>query len=265
MNYLKDTKDQTIFHFQNGYIEVTANGWELKPYTTEMPEGAIDGNFGFRSYIHMKDAGVFGDFVWKIANQDHERFLSLCSIIGYINHDFHDCDLKAINLTDSPQNKSGRSGKTLFTNMLSYVRKVVSMNGKDFDAKDKFNYQSINRDTQIVILDDIITKGRNKFNFDDLLSNISEEITVKKLYEKPFRKFVKWSVISPSPINTHTASQQERIISFELSDYFGINNSPLDEYGLWFGRDFNEDEWNRYYNFMCYCSSLFHRRGIITA
>ena len=79
----------------------------------------------------------------------------------------------------------------------------------------------------------------------------------------PFRKYVKWFILSNAPLEIHGGSQRDRILEFELSTYFNSNHSPEKEYGIWLGRDFDSKEWMYYDNFMCFCSFIFHRHGII--
>jgi hypothetical protein len=39
--------------------------------------------------------------------------------------------------------------------------------------------------------------------------------------------------------------------------------SPAEYYGHWFMRDWDEAEYNRFDNFMCYCAQLFHLHSLI--
>ena len=275
----KDTKTSTFFYYRNGFVEINADGWQLHPYT-EM-EGGIwrdqsnDRDFKMLDYekdmggnkIMERKAGTFAHFVWRIAGEETDRFLSLCSIIGYALHDYYDYKLKAISITDSSlaAESDGRSGKTLLFKMLQYVRKVVDINGKEFKQDDPNKYTLVDIDTQIVAINDLINKGRNKFDFELAFNDITEGAMVKKLYMNPFRKFFKTFYLTNAPLEIHGGSMEDRIIEFELSQHFHKDYSPEDEYGIWFGRDYDAKEWQYYDNFMCFCSTLFHKNGIVEA
>lgn len=58
-------------------------------------------------------------------------------------------------------------------------------------------------------------------------------------------------------------SQRDRIIQFELSDFFNEKHSPAEFYGHWLMLEWDDSEWHRFDNFMCYCARLFHEKGII--
>jgi DNA primase len=271
----KDTKDTTYFYYENGFVEINANGWELKPYN-QMDGGiwarqmvdrefmAVDPNAMGGTTIPDRKFGVFAHFVWCIAGKDPGRFLDLCAIIGYSVHDYYEYKLKAINLTDSSlsSESDGRSGKTLLLKMLANVRNITEINGKEFKSDDKGKYSEVDIYTQLVGINDIINKGRYKFRFDDLFNDVTEGCMVKKLYMDPFRKWLKIWILSNAPLEVHGGSQRDRIIEFELSQHFSTKHSPEDEYGIWLGRDFDQKEWHYYDNFMCYCSSLFHMNGL---
>ena len=273
----RDTVDATYFYYQNGFVRVTAEGRELLPYDrlqgsiwedqtlnrnfTNLPSISLD-----REYNDpLEELGVMGDFCWKVSGENPQRFFSLCSIIGYLTHDFYDYKLKAILLTDSTLSdlSEGRSGKSLLGKLIGQVRSYCEINGKDFDANDKKKYQDARLDTQIVHLNDVKHQGRNKFDFESMFNDITEGYIVDGKWMKPFRNWSKFLISSNRTINIQGASQMDRITEYEMSNYFNVDHRPEQEYGHWLMRDWDADEWNRYDNFMCYCAQTFHKYGII--
>ena len=49
---------------------------------------------------------------------------------------------------------------------------------------------------------------------------------------------------------------------FEFSNYFGTHKTPLQEFGHLLFDSWDADEWNRFYNFMFFCVSLYLHAGI---
>ena len=55
-------------------------------------------------------------------------------------------------LNDNP---SGRTGKTIISKALGHMRKLVTLNGKEFDNKGNFPYDVVNLDDNIICFDDM--------------------------------------------------------------------------------------------------------------
>ena len=53
---------------------------------------------------------------------------------------------------------------------------------------------------------------------------------------------------------------------FEFSSHYNEKNSPLNEFGKWFfSDDWNYEDWNNFYNYMCFCLYTYFVNGIICA
>jgi hypothetical protein len=85
---------------------------------------------------------------------------------------------RAIILNDETisENPNGGSGKGLFWNALSKVKKVSSIDGKSFNFDKSFLYQTVSPDTQLLIFDDV----KKNFDFERLFSIITEGMTIEK-------------------------------------------------------------------------------------
>lgn len=292
----RDTKDSTFLYYKNGFVEITKDGWSLRSYD-EMDgsvwehqmldrnfekieieiEADADGKYiGSRPDSNNKatnvmPAGIFADYCWKLANDDVRRFQALCSIIGYLMHDFYEYKLKAVLFTDSSISESseGRTGKTLLARMIGLMRSYCEINGKQFDPNDINKYQAANLGTQVLHLNDVKHNGRNRFDFEDVFNDITEGYIVKKLYMPIFRQLSKMIISSNKTLNIRGASQRDRIIEFEVSPFFGEHRYPGDYYGCWFPepngtrKDWDEKEFNKFDNFMCFCTQMFHLNGFV--
>lgn len=279
-----DKHDTVFFYYKNGFVQITKNDIKLHGYD-EMDGSVWDTQMLDRNFtpldldeqpdqtitrtdnttITISGKGMFADFCWKICGEHPGRFESLCTIVGYLIHDFYEYKLKAVLLTDSSLSEAseGRTGKTLFAKMLSHARSYTEINGKDFDSGNKNKYEDISLGTQVVHLNDVKTRGRNKFDFEDVFNDVTEGMVVNAKYMTPFRQFAKMVISTNKTLNIMGASQRDRIIEFEMSDFFGEVRSPHEYYGQWFGRDWKETEWSKFDNFICFCAQLFLIKGLV--
>ena len=272
----KDTRTTSCFYFKNGWVEVTADGWSLKPYT-EMAGSVWQKQMRDRDFVFFDcvgkdiasgkmEAGVFADFIWRIAGEELDRFMSLCSIIGYLLHDYYSYKLKAVNFTDSSLGdfSNGRSGKTLLGKLLAEMRAFSEINGKDFKADDERRYQTVDAGDQIIHINDVMNSGRYKFRLESVYNDITEGYPVSRKFKDPFRQQSKIIISSNSPLHVQGASSRDRVIEFEFSEFFGEKRSPADFYGHWFITEWDSREWTLFYNFCCYASMIFHQEGVIS-
>jgi hypothetical protein len=275
-----DTKDSTFLYYQNGFVEITKDGWKLIDYK-EMNGSVWEHQMLNRKFEHqvpdtgstfaiddnkqVMNAGYFADFVMKVSGDNEERFKALCCLIGYVTHDYYNYKLKAVEFTDSglSQASEGRSGKTLLGNLIGQVRSYCEINGKEFNQADKNKFEDVKFDTQVIHLNDLRNSGLNKFDVELALNDITEGIMVNAKYVTPFRHRAKIIWSTNKSLYVTGGSQRDRVIEFEMSNFFSEELSPAEYYGHWFMRDWDEAEWNKFDNFMCFCGQMFHLHGLI--
>lgn len=268
-----DTKNECFIYFRNGFVSCTKATWTLKPYsklTGYIWENQIIQR-DFRKEdieeMEIKSHSVFAQFLFNIAGNKispdlHEkRFTSLCSIAGYLLSSFMDTKLKAIILTDSSisETPSGRTGKTLFGESFKHLKRLTQIPGKDFDSRERYKYQLVDLDTQIIFLNDV----RKNFDFECLYNDITEGIKVEKKNELAFVLKTKICISTNKTIKIEGDSSEDRCVEFEFSDYYYAGFGPDNEFGHRFFSEWNEDQWNSFDNFMMYSLSLYLDCGII--
>lgn len=281
-DFVKDTKNTSYVCFKNGVVQCTEKGYELKPFSdfdkhlwkkqiidrefTTLPDTLTllnDKNKVKEVEVpFITEYGNFARFVYLLAG-DEERFYSLCSLLGYVMHDFSDYKMRSVVLTDSVIGENGesngRSGKTLLFRALKYIRNQTEINGKDFNHTDKHKYGTANIETQIIFINDL----QRKFDVETLFNDITEGITVDVKNMQPYNIEVKMLLTCNQPLKIEGDSAQDRFIEFDIKDYFSVEKTPEQEFGQWFFRDWDTLEWNKFYNFMLFCISHFLKNGII--
>lgn len=261
LQFNKDSKEASFIYFQNGFVKCTSKGYQLFPYNKL--EGYIfKKQIKNRKFKKHNPEGMFKKFVQNISGNE-QRFEALKTIFGYLLHGFFEGKMKAINLTDSTISDvaEGRTGKSIVGKAIGHIKNVCEIMGKDFDPANKHKYASANLDTQIVFLNDT----RKRFNFETLFNDISDAITVDKKNLQPFQIRAKMLIASNDTFRTDGASAQDRVIEFELSNHYGMDYSPEDEFGCWLFADWNETEWLSFDNFMLDCIVSYLRNGILKA
>jgi hypothetical protein len=257
-----DTKEFSYIYYKNGFVKCSADGSEILPY--KQLDGYVFRNqIKDRDFLEYSPDGMFRDFVFNIAGKKEQRFLALQTMIGYLLHSFYETKMKAVNLTDSniSDNAEGRTGKTLLGHAISHIKNVSEISGKDFDPTNKHKYATAKLDTQIVFLNDL----QKKFNFECLFNDISDAITVDRKNMQPFTIRAKMLIAANDTFRIEGASAKDRVIEFELADHYNADFSPEDEFGVWFFRDWDLNEWLRFDNFMIGCLTLYLQKGVIEA
>ncbi len=280
--FVKDSKGNAYFYFKNGIVVCSSKGYELKPYS-QFNKHIWKEQIKPNDFILLQDTaellhnsekakeievpfiyeyGNFARYCFLLAGTS-ERFFSLCSLLGYIIHDFTDYKLQSVILTDSSISDNGeangRSGKSLLFKSLENIRNIVHILGKDFDPTSKHKYDKAKPDSQIVFIDDL----KRKFDVEDLFNDITEGITVDAKNQQPYKLKTKIIGTTNKPLKIEGGSAQDRFIEFEVTSFFSPSHRPEDEFeGQWFFRDWDTEEWNKYYNFMLFCICYFLKNGV---
>lgn len=269
-----DEKDHKYIYFKNGFIDITKDRAQLREYS-ELTKFIWESELLKRDYKEPK-AGTpsyFEKFINLICNNDTKRTKSLRTIIGYNLHSFSNTKLRATVLTDSrisdDNEPNGRTGKTLFCKGLGQIlspdpdNNAIStfceINGKDFDPRNKNKYQQASIDTRIIVLNDV----RRNFDIEVLFNDITEGVTVERKNQHPFRIRPKILLTTNKTIRIEGDSSKDRFIEFEFGEYFHKGHSPEQEFKHWFFRDWDSDEWNRFYDFMVRCVKEYLYAGLV--
>jgi hypothetical protein len=261
----EDTQTECFLYFKNSVVKITDENVETIDYLD------LDGFVWKRQIIDREykiadhHNSVFRKFLWLISGQDGEKYNSFKSVIGYLLHSFKtSANNKAIIFNDETisENPNGGSGKGLFWNSLSQMKKVSSIDGKTFEFTKSFPYQTVSTDTQILVFDDV----KKNFNFESLFSLITEGITLEykgqDAIKLPVTKSPKILITTNYTIGGVGGSFERRKFEVEMSDYFSFKHTPLDEFGHLLFDDWSENEWSMFDNFMIQCVQFYLTNGL---
>lgn len=260
---LKDNKYTSYIAFENGILEVTKNSIKLIDYID------VDG-YVWQSQIIPREWKPLEDFENEykvfINNISNNEPTSLECVIGYLLSTYKNkMNNKAIILNDEviSDNPEGGTGKGLFVQGIKQIRRISILDGKTFDDKKSFPYQTVSPETQVLVFDDVV----KNFNFENKFSLVTEGMTLERKNKDAIKLKVEDSpkmVISTNyAIKGEGNSHDRRRFEIEIAQYYGKRMTPYDEFGKQLFDDWEMDEFQKFDNYMVYCLQSFLKNGLV--
>lgn len=260
---LKDTRKLSYIAYDNGILEITKDSIKLVDYID------VDG-YIWESQIIKRDfkkvdnhENEYKQFVNNISGNKPD---AIEAVIGYLLCGYKNkMNNKATILNDEviSENPEGGTGKGLFVQGLQQIRRVSILDGKTFDDKKSFPYQTVSQDTQILVFDDV-KKG---WDFESKFSLVTEGMTLERKNKDAIKLSVEESpkmVVSTNyAIRGAGNSHDRRRHEIEISQYYGRHLTPYDEFGRELFDDWDKDEFQRFDNYMVYCLVKYLQHGLI--
>jgi hypothetical protein len=266
IRFKEDTKDNAYLYFKSNVVEVSLTGIKIIDYID------LDGFVWKKQIIDREykesifEDCVYNKFISLVADCEQVRYNTIISVIGYLLHSHKtSANNKAIIINDETisDNPNGGSGKGLFCNALKYVKKVDTIDGKQFDFNKNFAYQTLNADTQVLVFDDV----EKSFNFESLFSIITEGITIEKKNKDaikiPVSRSPKIVITTNYTIGGVGGSFDRRKFEIEFSSYFNASHTPEQEFGGLLFDGWDDNEWNMFYSFMISCLRYYMENGLV--
>lgn len=267
----RDTKDTVYIYFQNGFVQISKDGFDFKSYT-ELKKPIWESSILERDFD--PDANADGDYrksCFKMSDQDDDRFKCFQSLTGYLLSTYKDpTNPKLIFLTDKNAKIStqanGGSGKSLHVTALGKMRKVATLDGKRIKARFSswYFWQPVKTDTNIINIEDYDKKFPLENLYPTLTNGIEIEHKGKAALSLPYSespKMVATSNVGPTVVEG--GSTKRRLYEFEFSDWYSHYNSPIDEFEKRFFEDWDAAEWNKFDRFMIECVETFLNDGLV--
>ena len=266
--FIEDSKDTAYLYYKNGAVKVKHDSitkidyLDLGGYVWK--DHVIDRNF----QICDSDKCDYQQFISNISGNHNQRNLSMRSTIGYLLHAWKNlsyCPAVILNDQVISNNPNGGTGKGLFMNALSHMKKLVVIDGKSFNFEKSFAYQLVSADTQILCFDDV----KRHFDFERLFSVVTEGLTLEKKNKDaikiPFSKSPKVAITTNYAIVGEGSSFERRKWELELAQYYTKDVTPLTDFGkLMFG-EWDDIEWCSFDNYMIGCLQTYMKHGLIKA
>lgn len=264
--FVEDTKDEAYLYFRNGVVKVTKDKTVLLNYEDlggyVWSDQVIQRDFKFCP----SDDCDYKTFIRNIGGNDDQRVASIESTIGFILHAFKNggyCPAVIINDEVISENPEGGTGKGLFMNGISRMKKAVTIDGKSFSFDKSFAYQLVSTDTQVLVFDDV----KKNFDFERLFSVVTEGITVerknKDAIKIPFHKSPKVVITTNYAIQGKGNSFERRKWEMEFKQFYSKDFTPQDEFGRLLFNDWNEKDWCAFDNYMIKLLQSYLKTGLV--
>jgi hypothetical protein len=265
---LKDTAEEAYFPFHNGVVVVDRNNITLKTYKdigkVIWKSQVIDFNISIDQAFEPEQSEFFR-FIEKVSGEDEDRYLYAMTLIGYLLHKYKDpARPYAVILAEETETEAegGGTGKGILVKALSFLVNTERVDGKNFKLDKNFAFQRVGLDTRLVSLEDV----RRNVDFEGFFSIITEGITVEKKNKDelyiPFKDSPKILFTTNYTISNNTKAAQRRQKVFEFAPYFHPKYTPKDHFKHNLFDDWDADEWNRFYNLMFACVSMYLSGGV---
>ena len=264
--FIADTKDNAYLYYTNCAVKITKD--EI------IPIDYLDlGGYVWKDHVIDRVFDVcevtdcdYRTFIHNISGSQETRIKSMESTMGYLLHGWKNlsyCPATILNDEVISDNPEGGTGKGLFMNGLSNMKKLVVIDGKSFNFEKSFAYQLVSADTQILCFDDV----KKHFDFERLFSVVTEGLTLEKKNKDaikiPFHKSPKVAITTNYAIKGKGASFERRKWELELSQFYTKDFTPLVEFGkLMFG-EWNDNDWCQFDNYMIKCLQLYLDKGLL--
>lgn len=266
LSMVQDKPTQSYLFFKNKVVKVTKD--KLEDIEYQNIGGFVwERNVIQKEFNYIDKPSDFEKFVSNITNNEKDRKKVLEIAIGYLMTTYKKQDEGiAVILYDETlnDNPSGRTGKTVIKEAISQLRKTTTLNGKEFDNKGNFPYDTVSLDDNVICFDDM----ERKFKFETLFSIITGNLTLKKKFQQPivvpFERSPKLLFTSNYILSGVGDSHEDRKLEIELFRHYSKNYKPIHEFGkLFFSNEWNADEWNAFYSYMISNIQKYLTNGLI--
>ena len=264
--FIEDSRDASYLYYRNCAVKITKDAVETIDYLDlggyVWKDPVID-----RKFVECDHQGsVYGQFISRICGDNDMRIATMESTIGFLMHGYKNlsyCPAVILNDEVISDNPEGGTGKGLFMNALSQMKKLVVIDGKAFAFEKSFPYQTVSADTQVLCFDDV----KKNFDFERLFSVVTEGLTLEKKNKDaikiPFSKSPKIAITTNYAIKGTGNSFARRKWEVELHQHYNKNLTPLDEFGKHFFADWNDEDWCLFDNYMVACLQGYLKTGLV--
>jgi len=264
--FIEDNKATAYLYYRNCAVKVTKDKKTTIDY--------LDlGGYVWKDQVIDRDFDLcdssdcdYKTFISNVSGENKQTIKCMRSTIGYMLHGYKNFSYcPAIILGDeiiSP-NPEGGTGKGLFINALSQMKKLVVIDGKAFNFEKSFAYQLVSADTQILCFDDV----KKHFDFERLFSVVTEGLTLEKKNKDaikiPFNKSPKVGITTNYAIRGKGNSFERRKWEIEFKQFYTKEFTPLVEFGRLLFSEWDEDEWCAFDNYMVENLMFYLTNGLI--
>ena len=286
--FCQDTKSTAYLFFRNGFVVITQTSATLKSYV-DLP-GVVwekqilpydySGVYTTPATARREPQGDFLRFFEAITAQpldmtqpisptnwirDSEKQAAFVAAYGYLLHGWKNpTTAKAVICNDNTLGKigaDGRTGKSLFARSLKYLKNVTIEAGKTWQPEDRFAFQNVSLDTQIIFIDDISRKFKLEMLYPATTGEMSCEGKGLKKMVIPFEQSAKIIVTGNIPVLNEGDSDEARQWVLPFSRLFSLTYTPEDFFGHQLFTDWQDGDWQDFFDFAIFAIGFYLHHG----
>jgi hypothetical protein len=221
---------------------------------------------------HLFDISGEGLTEDEIAEQKQNLINKLFSF-GYMLHHFKSpsrawAPMAMDNKIGEDNECNGRSGKSFFFKVLSYMMKTVKLSGRNPKLMDNPHvFDQVTQHTQLLLLDDCDRYLNTGMFYDNITSDMTVNPKNNQSFTIPFEDSPKIAFTTNYVPSDFDPSSEARLLYMVFSDYYHQKTedndyletrSIRDDFGKdLYGRGYSEEEWNNDLNFWLQCCRFY--------
>lgn len=273
-SFAKDSNDTSYLFYNNGFVEIKEDGVSLTEYS-ELKNYIWKKSIINREFHKTDEKSEYQLFIERICTNRNiygsltfnaKKYESMLSSIGYLLHRYKNPSLtKGIVLCDEAISDApnGGTGKSIFAKALGKIRNCTTLDSRLFIFDSPFRFGTVTNSTEIINFDDCSPK----FQFEKLFNVITSDLTVEckgmNRFTIPFERSPKLVFSTNHIFRGDGNSHERRIFEIEFSNYFGKEYKPKDEFNHLLFDDWDENEYNKFDNFMASCIQFYLKKGLV--
>jgi len=288
LDVFRDDRVTAHYFFQNGVVRVTAKDIEFMSWDAWRKNGKpgciwesaiIKRNV---KLVPAKQKGLFETFwerammrqtkslhevsdwrkAFEMTDEAKDHYRASRSAFGYLLHSYiAPSESKCIYFIDAnsdAQQAEGRNGKSLVMTALKHFKKLTTIDGRSFrkamDTSSRFNFGEVEKDTRIVLIDDV----QPDFEFAQMFSMLTSDMRVERKNARPIiiphAHKPKFALTTNHPIASPGQSHKARQFIVEVGSYWnqadkrGERPADKQHIGKMLFDEFSESDWNEFYS-----------------
>lgn len=248
--------------FLNGQLEITPNGTKLLEYSQ------LDGYTWKNTILNKSKFNPIvdntNDFKTILYNVSGGQPLPFECAFGYMISRFNDLGKSKVIILNDENNTTDKEGGTFkggFGQAVKEIRDTFFIDGKLHKNDNGFALGKVRASTNIVHWDDM----KESFPFENLFSMVTDGLTTTKKGEDSVRIDAEFAPKHLLVVNHQMSgsghSHDRRRHKLVFKQYYGSTRNLRDEFGHQVFRDWDEEHFNRFYNYAVECIQKYMKHG----
>ncbi|WP_263819161.1 hypothetical protein [Salinibacter sp.] len=267
-SFQEDVQGTSYTFYQNGFVEVTAEGYRLRPYSELdgliWEESVKDRKFCDLGFEGKPDESEYAKFAWNAMGREEDRYLYLIANVGYVQYSYKDraeAFVTVLTDEDASEHANGRTGKSLLARGLSYTCAFKRYEARGYNFN-RFAYQDLETGTNVAYFDDAGKDFEDEKLFSVTTGGMQVEAKREARVTIPFEESPKFILSTNHPLKGVGDSYRDRFRPIEFSDHYNLDHRPVDDFGHRLFDDWDDEEWNRFDNTMMAFTQAYLRDGM---